>query len=263
MTTLLLLLWLVGVKLPPFWPADHEVWFAQIEAHFTTRGITAQKTRFDYIISSLSPEFAMEIQDLLLRQPSENPYDALKAQLIKRTAASEQLKHQQLISGEELGDRKPIQLLRRMQQLLGDKLGMSDDATSFLRELFMQHLPPNVRMVLASADATMGPYKLADMADKVMEVTMPTVSAIYDTSTDILGVKQFREEVAHLTDLVSSLSSQTRHRSSSRSSSRSRQRHSPARLPSSDSLCWYHDKFREAARKCKDPYTWGNAQAGH
>lgn len=119
---------------------------------------TTQKTRFNYVISS---EFAMEVRDLLL---TENPYNILKAELIKRTAASEQRKLQQLISGKKLGDHKPTQLL---QQLLGDKLGPSTNSNRFLRELFLQRLPPNVWMVLASTDASMDLNKLADM---VMEV---------------------------------------------------------------------------------------------
>eukprot|EP00731_Ephydatia_muelleri_P009751 Em0005g337a len=194
----------VSINLPPFWPNDPEVWFAQVEAQFATRGVVAQKTCFDYVISSLNPEFAMEVRDLILNPPAEIPYDSLKMELVKRTTASEQRKLQQLISGEELGDRKPTQLLRRMQQLLGDGLSASSDATSFFRELFLQRLPANVRMVLASTDSTMEIYKLADMADKVIEVSAPSVSAI-NSSAHSSDVKELRDEVPHLTDLVASL----------------------------------------------------------
>ena len=56
---------------------------------------------FDHVIASLSPEFVAEVRDLILTPPAETPYDVLKAQLIKRTAASEQRRLQQLFSAEE------------------------------------------------------------------------------------------------------------------------------------------------------------------
>ena len=134
----------------------------------------------DHIVASLAPEYATEIRDLILQPlPEETPYDTLKQQLIQRTAASEQRRLQQLFSSEELGDRKPTQLLRHMQQLLGDKAGAIDN--SVLRELFLQRLPANVRMVLTSTADQANLENLAQLADKVVEVATPSVVTVSAT----------------------------------------------------------------------------------
>lgn len=71
-------------------------------------------------MSALPPGIATELRDLIVSPPAIAPFDTLMRELIKRTTMSEQ-RWLQLLQSEELGDRKPSQLLRRLQQLLGEK----------------------------------------------------------------------------------------------------------------------------------------------
>jgi len=62
-----------------------------------------------------------------------------------------------------------------MLQLLGDSAAIDD---SFFRELFLQCLPNNVRMVLAASINSTPLDNLAEVADQVMEVAVPTIASV-------------------------------------------------------------------------------------
>ncbi|CAN7974848.1 unnamed protein product [Ixodes persulcatus] len=109
------------LKLPDFWMTDSELWFLHIEATFRRKRITSQSTMFDYVVAALPQAATALVRDILRTPPADLSYDRLKTKLIQRTTASEQQRLQQLLTSEELGDRKPSELLLRMHQLLGDK----------------------------------------------------------------------------------------------------------------------------------------------
>ena len=149
----------------------------------------------------------------------------ISTQHSKRTTASEQRKLQLLFTSEELGYKKPTQLLRRMQQLLGDHPAVADE--SFLRELFLQRLPPNVTMVLASIPESTSLDKLAEQADLIIEVATPTGSIVVTLLLPTFLPKynqHLQEEVSRLEKLVRKLSHSSR--STSRRTNQS-PRHSP------------------------------------
>ena len=263
----------VSIKLPPFWSADPQIWFAQAEAQFATRQITAEVTKFHHVISSLQPEVAQEVRDILLNPPATKPYSTLKEQLIVRTTASEQRRVQMLLTEEELGDRKPSQLLRRMEQLIGEqKL-----EKGIFKQLFLQRLPANVRLILASTSDSLALSELAELADKIIEVHVPTVGAVTaeasaashsnQSSSPIVApvsatgsdsIDTMRDEIRKLTRMVGDLQRQVgRQRNKSRGRSKS-----PARSRGTDKsgsgtqksdLCFYHTKFGDKAYRCQSP----------
>ena len=62
-----------------------------------------------------------------------------------------------------------------MQQLLGEKASGTD--ASFLRELFLQQLPSNVQIVLASTNTTSLDH-LAQLVDQIMEVATSSIQML-------------------------------------------------------------------------------------
>ena len=94
----------------------------------------------------------------------------------------------------------------------------------------MQHLPPNVRMVLASTKEIEELESLASLADKVVEVAAPVVATV-QTSQFSSEMEYLRSEIASLKWLVQSLSTTPQHKHSP-----TRQTPSPAPPVQSTSL---------------------------
>ena len=272
----------ISIKLPPYWPSDPALWFSQVEAQFTTRAITSELTKYTYVVGSLQPEVAQEVRDLI-NPPAETPYIKLKTELVKRTSASEQQRLHQLLNTEKLGDRKPTQLFRRMQQLLGN----SELEPSIMKQLFLQRLPANVQLILASTKDTMDTESLAKIADNILEVA-PTHNALSTLSTvvphpqpaasaQLTELRELRELVSQLTTTINHFSRnftppREEYSDSRRQSpSNTRRSYSPYRnydrantTPKqgpSNTVCWYHTKFGASAKKCSPPCSFPQQQA--
>ncbi|GFY55945.1 uncharacterized protein TNIN_406591 [Trichonephila inaurata madagascariensis] len=46
----------ISVKVPPFWQANPEIWFNQMESQFVLAGIRTEITKFHHVVSVLQPE---------------------------------------------------------------------------------------------------------------------------------------------------------------------------------------------------------------
>uniref|UniRef100_A0A0X3NTJ4 DUF7041 domain-containing protein n=1 Tax=Schistocephalus solidus TaxID=70667 RepID=A0A0X3NTJ4_SCHSO len=155
----------LSFKLPPFTPSNPRVWFRQIEAVFSTRRITSERTRYSYVVQSLPFDVAVDVEDLLDPIPAEEPYTQLKDAVINRVAKSANRMLRELFTQVELGDQTPSQLMRHMRSLLAGR--HMDDA--IFRQIWLDKLPLPMQQVLAMLDTSTSLDKLATHADRIME----------------------------------------------------------------------------------------------
>ena len=161
----------VAVRLPPLWPDRPDVWFAQAEAQFELAAIRRQRRKFNYVVAQPNQQEAAWVEDIT-SPPEHEPYNQLKAELVRRLSTSREQSERQLLSDEEMGDRKPSQFLRHLKGLAP---GIPDD---FLLTIWANRLPPHVQAILAGQ--TEGSLDSAShLADRIREITpIPTTASI-------------------------------------------------------------------------------------
>lgn len=255
----------VGVRVPPFWPEEPEVWFAQIEGQFILSGITNDITKFYFVIAQLDKQYAAEVKDIIVSPPATNKYDRLKSELIKRLTSSRERKIKQLLMHEELGDRKPSQFLRHLQSLAGETVSMD-----LMRTIWASRLPANLQTIVAlQKDSSL--EAVADLADHVQDIAPPSVAQVSKTAaeTSDAALKAINDRLTQLARQVESLTFNQRRQPRSHNGNykgayrnRSRSNSRPRNPPAGHPHCFYHYRFGDKARKCIPPcsYNSGNGK---
>ncbi|CAB4011902.1 gag-pol poly, partial [Paramuricea clavata] len=202
------------------------------EAQFTTRDITAEHTKYAYVVGSLQPEVAQEVRDLLINPLTEEPYTKLKTELVKRTSASQQTRLNQLLHAEELGDRKPTQLYPHEMDTaslakMADKIAEVAPVHSILSTVVSQSAPP----------PTAQTPEMREVRDLVAQLAITINNFSLHTSPQHARTERRRSR------------SPTRRSSSPY---HERERTSTESGPRSI-FCWYHSKFGASAKKCSPP----------
>lgn len=247
----------IVLRVPPFWPEEPELWFAQLESQCELAGITEESSKYAYTLAKLEPKHAKEIKDIITKKlPAAEKYEAVKKALIQRLTVSQEQRTRQLLEHEELGDRKPSQFLRHLSTLAGAAI-----PEDLLRTLWLGRLPTQMQTILATRTQD-NLEDVAEQADRIHEVGNKAVvlaTALPPaTSTMEAQIEALRTQVAALTTQMTKMAKQTRRgRERYRERSRTRERSkSRTKKPVQEGICYYHRRFGKEAQKCTTPCTF-------
>ncbi|GFR10163.1 uncharacterized protein TNCT_208121 [Trichonephila clavata] len=144
-------------------------------------------------VFQLEPRFLENVWDIIKDPENTAKYSTVKDRLLLTFQESENVRIERLLTGLELGDMLPSQLLRKM-----GSLGHPDISEKVLRTLWLEKIPESVRNIIIVSDE--GLEKLVAMADKIVEMSPRTLelsAVIKDTS-----------EIEHLLSKISALEAQ-------------------------------------------------------
>lgn len=239
------------VPFPLFKTDDIESWFRRVEHWFTFGKVASEKDKFALIASQIEHPTVANLNEML-NPHAETPYTNLKKKIVSIFEKSTTSKINQLLSGCQLGDMKPSQLLAEMKRMGGN---VGDE---ILRNLWAKRLPLHVQSVVAAA-TTSSLDEVSLIADAVIDVVGASSSSSVNQVTNnnnppskINEIDELRTSIELLTKSFRDFQSD-RSRSKSRDHQSSRDRSNSSYKPPENRMCRYHRKFGDKAFMCTKP----------
>ncbi|UYV80163.1 hypothetical protein LAZ67_18001859 [Cordylochernes scorpioides] len=198
---------------------------------------------------SLDPKYVENIWDIVSSE-SKTKFAESKVGLLNWFKESENARIKRLITGVELGNMKPSQVLQKLRAI-----ATPDISEKLIRTLWLDKLPDSFKAILLVSDEDVN--KLAAMADKITDLT--TKSEIYDINHDTNKV--LLDKISEIERHISQINVEhysrrdTRQSNSARTRSRSR---SNRRFNPNGKLCYYNYRFGKKCLpgKCVQPCGW-------
>ena len=293
----------LSMCVPPFENLDVDLWFLVFESQLDQHKIRQDGEKYNVLLAHLPAEILKRIRDVIVTQipfcaTSNTRYQVLKAAVTRAVVPSLKARAKELFKGPELGDQTPSQLLNQMTSLAGPHISENP----LFRELWLQRLPPMAQAIF-SAIPSQTLSEAATIADNIVACTRepgspfvaaygPAPSAIVPqgsqsagrhTPRPILGQElpgppTVRDDTldqssilhAMTAEIVAMRSDMQRLRQSRFPTAHQRPqppnqpyRHPAVPQPSMGGVCWYHQQFGDAARRCTPWCTYRKKTQGN
>lgn len=254
-----------SIKLPPFWVHSPATWFIQAEAQFSISRVTLDVTKYNHVIANLPQDIAESIMDQLSNPPKIDMYENIKKTLISRHSLSIEKRISKLISGEEMGDKKPSDFFRSLIALAGSSGTVGKD---LIIKLWYNRIPNLINIALIPIK-NMDFDHILETADQIWEASQVSgnISSLMSTESKIENTRiiKLENEIHELKNMISNLNFNSQSRSRSRTPYRGR-RFNRSRSSNDRSqnrqhkFCWYHFKFGNSARTCIAPCEYNRTE---
>jgi hypothetical protein len=234
------------LRLTPFWPDAPNSWFQMAEAQFHLRGVTADYDKYCLLLASLPKESFRMVSHLVELdgdRVADDAYTQLKRALVSSHIMSDYKKVELLSRVEPLGGWRPSELLATMLELCP----RGHEASPFFAYLFLQRLPREIRVLLADDD-TANMRAIAEKADRYL--ALHTLQAHESSLAAITQPAESEED-----DTVAAATAQQRGKRWKKKnfSKRGKQQQQQQK---STSICTFHLRYGEKARKYEEPCSW-------